>query len=162
MGTISDDNFQIKVSPDGSTFYQSVILDSNNGNIVFKNDISVEGVLKDTKIKSYSEVISYNSTANGSVIIDFNNANIHELTLTGNITSLIIDNPPTSANVGNITIIIKQDAIGGRTISWPSSFKWSGGEEPSLTTDAHSIDTVNIYTTDGGSNYYATSALDFK
>lgn len=46
FGLIGDDNFQLKVSPDGSSFYQSWVIDRNNGNVNFKQAVAFEGAMK--------------------------------------------------------------------------------------------------------------------
>ena len=54
-------------------------------------------------------------------------------TLTGNVTSLALPTSVNSVQSGTITIVATQDATGGRTITWPSSVKWSEGivQQPS-------------------------------
>lgn len=37
MGTTGSDNFEIKVSPDGSTFYQAMVIDQSTGEVTFPN-----------------------------------------------------------------------------------------------------------------------------
>ena len=61
-----------------------------------------------------------------------------------------------------MTLILKQDATGSRTVSWPAALKWVGGVEPTLSTAANAIDIISLTTTDAGSTYFATSLLDFK
>ncbi len=46
FGLIGEDNFSFKVSPDGSAFYQSFVLDKDTGNVDFKQDVNVDGALK--------------------------------------------------------------------------------------------------------------------
>ncbi|MCH2038698.1 MAG: DUF2793 domain-containing protein [Rickettsiales bacterium] len=162
FGLVGDDDFQVKVSPDGTTFYQAWVVNKDNGETEFKKDISTTGAFKHSEIRDYSETIATNSSATGAVTIDYNDGNICELTLTGNITSLTINNPPATAKAGNMTLILKQDATGSRTVSWPAALKWVGGVEPTLSTAANAIDIISLTTTDAGSTYFATSLLDFK
>lgn len=50
-----------------------------------------------------------------------------------------------NAEVGMVFLIhLKQDATGGRTVSWWSGIKWPDGVEPTLTTFADKIDTFGF------------------
>lgn len=161
FGLVGDDDFQVKVSPDGSTFYQAWVVDKDTGETEFKEDISTTGAFKHSQIRDYRETIGTNISASGSVTVDYNEANIHELTLTGNVTTLTISNPPSSGTAGNLTLILKQNSTGGYTVSWPSAIKWVGGVEPTLSTAANAVDIISLMTPDAGNNYYATALLDF-
>ena len=39
---------------------------------------------------------------------------------------------------------IVQDATGGRTVTWPWYVRWSGGTEPTLSTDPESVDLIEF------------------
>lgn len=41
FGTIGDDDFTLKVSPDGSNFYTSFVVDKDTGDIVFSQDVTI-------------------------------------------------------------------------------------------------------------------------
>lgn len=43
LGLLGDDNFTLKVSPDGSAFYASFVLDKANGNVGFAAPFGVQG-----------------------------------------------------------------------------------------------------------------------
>lgn len=162
FGLIGENDFELKVSPDGTNYYQSYVVDKDTGDVDFKQDISVVGVLKHSEIRDYSETVAMNATATGAVTIDYDNGNIHQLTLTGDISGLTISNPPGSGKAGNLSLLLIQDATGGRTISWPASVQWVGGNAPTLSSSANAVDMVNLVTTDGGTHYYATALLDFS
>lgn len=53
-------------------------------------------------------------------------------TLTGNVTAIALPTPPEGLSA-TITLVLTQDATGSRTITWPSSVKWSEGlvQQPS-------------------------------
>lgn len=100
--------------------------------------------------KSYSEHKQTNSVS-GSVTLDLSQTNVFELTLTGN-TTFTFSNPP-SSTVYTFTLIAKQDATGGRTITWPASVKWPGAIVPPATTSTNAIDIWSGVTYDGGTTY---------
>ena len=85
------------------------------------------------------------------------------MTLTGNVT-FVFTNPPAATKVQTFTIIAKQDATGGRTITWPATIsKYAGGFVPPATTTASAIDIYTIMTYNGGATYVISlSVKDVK
>lgn len=82
-----------------------------------------------------------NATAAGPLALDAQSSNAFELTLTGNLT---LQNPTGPAAGQQITIRLKQDGIGSRTITWPAKFKFSGGA-PVLSTAIGAVDLLSGY-----------------
>ena len=81
------------------------------------------------------------------------NGNWHDVTLTANpvnITFAGIQN-----GVGCSWLVwLTQDATGGRTVNWPASVVWPGGEAPTLSTAPGAVDIVAFYSRDGGTTIY--------
>lgn len=95
-------------------------------------------------------------TTTPSSSIDLNNGNIQTLNLTSNSTISFVNGQAG----GEYKLIIKQDATGGRTITWPSTIKWQGGIAPILTGVANSMDLVSfIY---DGTNYLGSYGLNYR
>ena len=67
-------------------------------------------------------------------------ASILNLTLTGNCVLTF----PTPAAGGQFTLLLKQDATGSRTVTWPSTVRWAGGTAPTLTATAGRTDVVTF------------------
>lgn len=163
FGLIGDDDFQLKVSPDGSGFVQSFVVDKTTGDIDFKQDVTFTGELASTlqcadnlitrpELKDYAETaVSANSTT--SYTIDLVNGNMFEITLTGNCT-FTFSNPPATGKGGSFTLILKQDGTGSRTTTWPASVDWASGSAPTLTTDANAVDILTFLTIDAGTRWY--------
>ena len=162
FGTVGDDDFQLKVSPDGSTFYQAFVIDKDTGNVDLKKDVTITGTLLNTnmgdyvlsrpELKDYAETRTAASSGT-SYTIDLESGNVFEITLTGNCT-FSFSNPPATGKGGSFTLILKQDGTGGRTVTWPASVNWAGGSAPALTTTADAIDILAFATTDAGTNWY--------
>jgi len=95
---------------------------------------------------------NYNTATDGAIVtFDLSTANIHTVTLAGNRT-LTVTNPV----VGQPFLIrLKQDAFGSRTVNWWTTIKWTGANEPSLTTTADAVDVFGFVctATDGLGNY---------
>lgn len=67
----------------------------------------------------------------------------YRLALTGN-TTLTIPTPSSATLTWTVTLVIRQDATGSRTVTWPSSIKWSNGAKPTLSTTPNATDVVTI------------------
>jgi len=63
-------------------------------------------------------VVSYSSTPN----FDLSQGNVQKILLTGNVSSSSVSNP----SAGFYLFVIVQDATGGRTFTFPSSFRGTG------------------------------------
>jgi len=110
-------------------------------------------IFSETEFKDYSEsTVSANTST--SYTIDLTNANVYDLTLTGNCT-FIFSGSPTSGKAGSFTLILTQDGTGSRTATWPASVDWAGGTAPTLTTTATTgVDVLTFVTTDGGTTWW--------
>lgn len=100
----------------------------------------------------YTEAEVANTAATGTWTMNCAAANFFELTLTGSIT-ISPSNVPANGRIWSGTIVAKQDATGGRTITWPTGIKWPGGSAPPATTTANAIDIWSLMTYDGGSTW---------
>jgi hypothetical protein len=86
--------------------------------------------------------------------LDLETANVFGVTLTDDVTTLVLANPPAAGSASSAALILKQDATGGRTLAWPGSVKWPGGAPPAVTPAANPIDIFAIVTRDGGATWY--------
>lgn len=71
-------------------------------------------------------------------------ATIHDLTLTANCTLTF----PAAAAGASFTLLLRQDATGSRTVTWPS-VKWAAATAPTLTTAASGVDVLAFVCVDG-------------
>lgn len=73
--------------------------------------------------------------ASGALTIDASKTTMHEVTLTGNLTSLTLTGATYRSQIVHVELV--QDATGSRTLSGAAaSIKWAGGSAPTLTTTA--------------------------
>lgn len=108
-------------------------------------------------LKSYKETVVTVSASTASTSLDLRQGNIFNVTISASTTFTFI-NPPASGVLQSATVIIKQDATGGRTGSFTNS-KWTDGVAPTLTTTANKTDVFTFFTVDGGTSYFGTYAL---
>ena len=97
---------------------------------------------------------AYSLSDGETIAINWTNGASQYVTLGGNRTITFAN--PVSGQV--YRIILTQDGMGSRTITWPT-VKWSGGAAPTLSTPAASIDIVTLLYV--GTTYYADCSLAF-
>lgn len=103
------------------------------------NDDGTHGIVHPTVIKQ--NLVS--NTDGETITFDMDTANIHTVTVEDNRTLAV-----SNVDVGQAFILnIVQDGTGGRTVTWFSTIKWVGGEEPTLSEDANSVDTFGFICT---------------
>lgn len=105
------------------------------------------------KLKDTSETAYSVGNVSGAVSIDYTNGHWQYATVTGNITSLTITNPPATGSGGWLTLELIQDGTGSRTISLSSTYKTAGGTGIVLSTAASSKDLVHLTTRDAGTTW---------
>lgn len=102
----------------------------------------------------YAIVHNSISSVSGVLTIDLSTGNSFVTTLTENITTVSISNPPATGNYGQFVIKIIQDASGGAfTVTWPTSVKWPGGTAPTITTSNGAIDEITLHTINAGTEW---------
>jgi hypothetical protein len=78
--------------------------------------------------------------------------NFFTVTLAGNRT--IANLSPAPAPNSNFSILVRQDSVGSRTVTWGALFNWIGSSAPTLTTTATRADIINCYYESTISGYY--------
>lgn len=105
--------------------------------------------------KDYGEtLVGGTDGANSSTAytIDLENGNAFHVILTGNCT-FTFSNPSPVGSSQTFTLFLKQDMVGSRTVTWPSSVQWVQGYTPTLTSQKNRYDTLQFTTTDAGSTW---------
>jgi hypothetical protein len=127
------------------------IISASNGNIV----LAPNGTGK-TRVNAinYNEGAIYTVTYGATITPDVTNGNTQQVTLTGNVTFSAFTTPVAGQS---LTLIVKQDATGSRTLT--STMKFAGGTK-TLTTAANSVDIISVYY--DGTTYWASLGKDFK
>lgn len=101
-------------------------------------------------VNGYTEEnFAFNSGATGNV--DLTNGSVQLVTLTANWTPSAI---PLAVTGRGFVLLIKQDATGGRTITWPANVKWPADIAPALTATASRADKIAFQCIDG-TNWHA-------
>lgn len=87
-----------------------------------------------------------------AIALNLANGNVQKITLTANCT-VTLASPATGA-MRTLTLLVFQDGVGSRTITWPGSVKWGNAGAPVLTLTAAKMDMISLFTIDGGVNWY--------
>ena len=100
------------------------------------------------------ETVSALGSGTGTRAINLANGNVVSATLAGNTTFTFAG--ATAGAACSFGLYLTQDATGGRTVTWPSSVRWSGGTEPTLSTGANAIDILVFETINGGTTWFGS------
>lgn len=92
-----------------------------------------------------------NATAGATPAVNLALYNVVDLTLTANCTPAF--SGASSGQAFSVTLILRQDGTGSRTLTLPAATKWAGGVAPTYTTTAGAINVITMMTVDGGSNW---------
>jgi len=101
------------------------------------------------------EVTAITSSSNAATL-NLRDGDNFTHTLTENVT-YTFSNPASSGKASAFTLKVTQDST-ARTITWPASVDWAGGEAPTISEGDGDVDYFVFITTDGGTNYYGFTA----
>jgi hypothetical protein len=117
--------------------------------------ISMQGaLLSGAEFVDYDESSPTPPISAGTLTLDLETGNVFEVLLTEEVISLVLTNPPAAGRAGSATLILRQDATGGRTLAWPNSVRWAGGTPPLVTPTADAVDVYAFITRDGGITWF--------
>lgn len=150
----SDPGFDLTVIPDGILQLGTAATDRVRiGRLNLRTEIVGHLVAEQTVT---FDTVYDNGSRSGAYTLDWNNGNKQVITLSGNVTMTFTAPPgPT-----NLVLVVKQDAAGGRSITWLSSVLWPGGTAPTLTSAANAVDMMMFFY--DGTNYLGGFLQDFK
>lgn len=107
------------------------------------------------------ETTSTTTVSGTTPTINLSNGNVQMLTLTASATVSLAG--ATNGVACSLSLYLKQDATGGRTVTWPIAIKWPNGVAPSLSTGANKVDLVVLETLDGGTTWFgALAGADYR
>lgn len=117
-------------------------------------------------IGAYAENV-FTANASGALNLDLSNHNVFYITLTANSTLTMISPRPTGS-LHSTTIILLQDATGGRTVTIggrnsantsAATMRYPNATVPIFSSAANSVDVISYITFDGGTNYHGALSL---
>lgn len=126
--------FTFNVVPDGEVDIADIIpVTVSNGTPIVQGPQGEPG-----------DLVGVTSGAWSGAVVLRNYPQTYLATLTGNVTSLTLPTSPIGLESGTLTLVLTQDATGGRTIAWPAGVLWPEGIKPQPTSGANSISVFNL------------------
>jgi hypothetical protein len=102
--------------------------------------------LTNPTVTNYVET-PFSANSSTAITIALTNGTVQIITLTGNATITM----PTATSGKSFIMLLKQDATGGRIVTW-STVKWAGGTAPTITATASRQDIFSFFA--DGTNWY--------
>ncbi len=112
--------------------------------------------LKQAELKDWSETATTSATS-GAVTLNYTLSNVFSATLTGDVTSITITNPPQTGKSGTVVWIVTQNATTAKTIALPTGGVWASGATPDFST-LGAVYILTFKTINAGANWVVTSA----
>ena len=159
---VNPNNFVMSTMSDRSLSWSNVVIDFDGTYSKVYNANLINATVSYSTENIYSNTSVTNSvtlpTSSGSI------RNVARLTLSPSSGSTVAVTLPTTGIPSNkhftLTIYLKQDATGSRTVDWSTNtIKWPLAEGvpltgPTLSTTANYVDVVTFTTLDGGTSWY--------
>lgn len=118
-------------------------------------DVNITGELTADVYNENAEAVT---SSTGTATFDLSTGTVFTITLT-EATTFAFTNPPASGDAVGFTIEITQDGTTAYEITYPASVTFAGGTAPD-TPATSEVDIVTLFTSDGGTTYYAFLAGD--
>lgn len=136
------------ITPTSANLRSAITDETGTGSLVFNTNPTIDGATFTGNAQTTS--VAAASSA-GTLSINCNDSNVFTVSMTENVSTLTLSN---ASDGQTINVRFTQDATGGRTITWPASFKWAGGSAGSLSSGANEVDF--LVATYIGSSWYAS------
>lgn len=114
-------------------------------------------VLRRPELRDFAETSPEVAVDAGALTLDLATGSVFEATLTAD-ASLALVNPPVAGKAGSVTLIVRQDATGARSLTWPAAVKWAGGVAPVVSPAPGALDVYTLLTRDGGATWFGFAA----
>ena len=98
------------------------------------------------------EIVNVVASSGASHTVDLADGNVHDVTLDANCTLTFAGTVADRAC--SFVLLLRQDATGSHTVTWPGEVVWSDGTAPTLSDAADAIDIVTFFTVDNGTTWF--------
>tara|TARA_Y100000310_G_scaffold123288_1_gene122059 strand:- start:14 stop:454 length:441 start_codon:yes stop_codon:yes gene_type:complete len=118
-------------------------------------------ILQRPVVKDYSETGNAIGNTIADQPIDITDGNVITATLNVATTTFTFSNPSPTGSGCSFTLILTQDGVGSRAVTWPGSVQWASSTAPTLSSGAADVDVFAFITIDAGTTWFGfTAGLD--
>jgi len=132
-----------------------------NQTFVGANLVMNNNVVARPEILDYSVTTTTAASVSNVITLDMSLGNVFTTTLTENINTITVTNPPATGSYGELLWIVTQDAASSFTIAWSATFLYPGGIDPVMTATVNAIDEFSLHTTDAGTTFLCNFSQAF-
>jgi hypothetical protein len=130
---------------------------TGSGGIVLATNPTIDRVTVTGNAQTTPVAVAFSAT---TMAVDCTESNVFTTTFTANVTVAPALNNPQDGQT--INWFITQDGTGGRTMTWPTSFKWPLGTNTSLSTTTNAVDLLTATYRSATGFWYATILKAFS
>lgn len=135
-----------------------VTTSTGSGSVVLNTNPTIDGATFTGNAQTTPVAVTFSATA---MTLNCAESNVFTTTFTANVTTApTISNPKDGQTIN--WFITQDGTTGGRTMTWPTSFKWPGGTAGVLSTAVNAVDLLVATYRSATGFWYATIAKDFK
>lgn len=124
---------------------------TGSGSVVLATNPTIDRATFTGNAQTTPVVVTFSATA---MTVDCTESNVFTTTLTASVTVAPTLSDPQDGQT--INWFLTQDGTGGRTITWPTSFKWPSGANKILSTGANAVDLLTATYRSTTGFWYAT------
>ena len=135
---------------------QGRITSASNATLSLNSITGNVAITGNVKAATIQETFSNVSISSGNITLDLSSATVFRTVVTA-ASNIILNNPPPTLT--GYSFLVQLYQTGSYAITWPASVQWPANTAPTLSTTSGYVDTIALYTVDGGTNYYGTSVL---
>lgn len=119
-----------------------------------------DALLTRPQLKDYSEARTTPSISAGSLTLDLEAGNVFDVVLTEDVTGITVVNAPAAGSLGTVTVRLRQDGTGGRTVD-VSGFDFGDQGAPAMPATATTGRLwITALTLDGGTTWEAMAGFE--
>ena len=107
--------------------------------------------------REWIDIGAITSIVSLTATLELSSSSYFLINLNSNINTFTFRNPKPAPIITNFVVQLCADGT-PRAVVWPTSIKWPDGQLPVVTSTLNKVDTVTLFSYDGGNNYFGFSS----